>query len=267
MKTPAPQSPQIETIHGFRVLPISPVTKLFEWALKLIASRGFADLLCVIVRMKRGKKSGITHTGGRYIYPGHPYSATVLSLMRDQGIEPPPMPFIVTSEARDLYHEWGHHVDFCWSEGESLATFSMRWFSQFYEITNLGPLLTADRLDGPSKEHAIAIASGWIYLASELFADLFNEWMQDKTGVDSISCDPHILNISSYRQDHITRIDFLKGTGAADIREKTYALFTMGMKGPDTPTELRRDIFGRHTYGSLNKLRDAKDQASAEMLK
>lgn len=265
MKSDVDSSPQIETIHGSRVLAICPVTKPLERALELIAKREFAAPSYVIVQTKRGKNSGITHTGGRYLHPGNPYAAIVISMMRDQGIEPPPMPFIVASEASDLYHELGHHVDLCWSEGESLATFSIRWFSQFYEITNLGALLTADRLDDSIEEHAIAIASGWIYLASELFADLFNEWMQDKTDADSISCAPHILNVCGYRQDYVTRIDFLKGVSRADVRVKTYALFGMGLKGPGKVPDLRKDLFGRHTNEVLERLGNARAQASAEM--
>ena len=78
-------------------------------------------------------------------------------------------------------------------------------------------------------------------------------------------CDPTNMNIVSHGQDHITRIDLLEGIGAVDVREKTYALFSLGLKGPGNIPELRRDLFGRHTYKALNRLRDAREQASAEM--
>ena len=261
MKTSVPQSPQIETIHGFRVLPISPITKAFIRALKLIASRGFADLLCVIVKTLHGGKSGVTHAGGRYIHPSLHYSPIVIAMMKDQGIEAPPMPFLLTPGAGTLLHEWGHHVDFCWSGTDYLTTFSVRWFSQFYGVSNLGVLATADRLDRPASEHAALIAAGWFYLATEIFADLFEDWMRDKTEQGWDDCYPKKMNIGSHRQDHITQVEFLKGANATDVREKTYALFAMGLKRLGEIPELRHDLFGRHTYGALKKLRDAKEQA------
>ena len=267
MKTSAPQSLQIETIHGFRVLPVSPITKPFVRALKLIESRGFAYPSCVIVKTKHGGKSGVTHAGGRYIHPSLHYSPTVVSLMMDQGIKAPSMPFLLAPGAGTLLHEWGHHVDFCWSRKDFQATFSVRWFSQFYRVSNLGVLATADRLDVSAAEHAVLIAAGWFHLATELFADLFENWIQGKTELGWDDCDPENMNHASYRQDYITQFDLLEEVSAAEIREKTCALFAMGLKGPDAPPELRRDIFGRHTYGSLNKLRDAKNQASNGMLK
>jgi len=190
----------------------------------------------------------------------------VIAMMKDQGIEAPPMPFLLTPGAGTLLHEWGHHVDFCWSRDDYQATFSVRWFSQFYKVSNLGVLATADRLDRPAAEHAVLIAAGWFYLATELFADLFEDWMLNKTDLGWDDCDPKKMNRASYRQNHLTQVELLESVSAADVREKTYALFTMGLKGPDALPELRRDLFGRHTYGALNKLRDAKEQASAEML-
>ncbi|MDP8257102.1 MAG: hypothetical protein P9M14_15250 [Candidatus Alcyoniella australis] len=224
MKTSASQSLQIETIHGFRVLPISPVTKPFERALKLIESRVFADPSCVIVKTKPGGKSRVTHAGGRYIHPALHYGPTVVSMMKDQGIEPPPMPFILAPGEKTLLHEWGHHVDFCWSGNYHLAIFSVRWFSQFYHVSNLGVLLTADRLDRPAAEHEALIANGWFHLATELFADLFEDWMQDKPDAGWGHCDPVKMNINSHRQDHITQIELLEDVSAADVREKTNAL-------------------------------------------
>ena len=258
-------SPQIETIHGFRVLPASPISKAFERALKRLSSRGYSDPSCVIVKTRHGGKSGVTHAGGRYVHPALHYGPTVVSMMKDQGIEAPPMPFILAPGKKTLLHEWGHHVDFCWSGKDHLATFSVRWFSKFYRVSNLGVLADADRLDQSGAEYAALIANGWFYLATELFADLFEDWMKDNIEAGWDNCEPSNLNLDSHRQDHITQVDLLEGISAAEVREKTYALIAMGLKGPSKIPKIRRNFFGRYTYGALNRLRDARERASSEM--
>ena len=54
---------EILEIHGFRVLSASPIAKGFKQVLKRLASRGYADPSCVIVKTKPGPKSGVIHAG------------------------------------------------------------------------------------------------------------------------------------------------------------------------------------------------------------
>jgi hypothetical protein len=55
-------------------------------------------------------------------------------MMRDLGMEPPPLPFVIAPGEYTLYHEWGHHVDRTWSADTDEVSFSFRWFSRFYEL-------------------------------------------------------------------------------------------------------------------------------------
>ena len=169
----------------------------------------------MIVKTRHGGKSGVTHAGGRYINRSNPYSTTVISIMRDQGIEPPPMPFIV-SGASDLCHEWGHHVDLCWSHGEYKATFSTRWFSHFYAIRDASVFINEKHKGDSETEAAAAIlANEWHLIASELFANLFDDWMRDKYDIGWDDCEPRILNLMSSRNGHNRPLHF----SSAHMRE------------------------------------------------
>ena len=259
MKTSTPQSPQIEIIHGSRVLPIVPVTKAFIKALKNMASKGFTDPSCIIVKTERGEKSGVTHAGGRYIHPSVQYGLQVISIMKDQGIEPPPMPFVVASEAPMLYHEWGHHVDFCWSGNDHAAIFSNRWFSHFYEVVFSDSFRRfrerydlSDDLDLSKPE----ITGDWFLFGSELFAYLFVDWMRGRVTLDW--CEPKHMNDLIGGQ--FARAELLNGVTPTEVREKTYALFENGLKGPSQIPEVRPDLFGSGTSTAFGRLKEARDK-------
>jgi len=261
-------APQIETIHGFRVLTISPITKAFERALKLLASLWFVDPWCVIVKTPWGRQSGITHAGGRYIHPSIPYAQTVISKMKDQGIEPPPMPFILAPGATTLFHEWGHHVDLCWSRDDHTIIFSTKWFSHFYEIRQCdAPPKVRERNHGsndpePEGDAPIVI---WHRFASELFADLFDEWMRGDKNPNLDCCHAGIRTRFPELDTRFIRIDVLKDRGFSEIREKTYALFTKGLKGPEVVPDLRSDFFGRGTEMTVHRFRVARIEVRHEM--
>ncbi len=268
MKTSAPQSPQIETIHGFSVLPISPITKAFIRALKLIASRGFADLLCVIVKTLHGGKSGVTHAGGRYIHPSIPYAQTVISKMKDQGVEPPPMPFILAPGATTLLHEWGHHVDLCWSGNDHTMIFSTKWFSHFYEIRQSDAPPNAreqNHSSNDSDQVGDAPIVVWHRFASELFADLFDEWMRGDQKSTLDCCHDDLWTRFPELNTRFIRIDLLKDGGFSEVREQTYALFAKGMKGLDVFPDLRSDFFGRGTELIVHRFRVARIEVRHEM--
>ena len=103
-------------VHGFSVLAASKLTSTFRRALHRLSEQGYCDPRCTVVKTAPGILSGITHWGGRYIHPNNPFVQEVMELMRQQGIEPPAPPFVIAPGETTLYHEWGHHVDRCWSD-------------------------------------------------------------------------------------------------------------------------------------------------------
>jgi len=264
MKIDSHSSPQIVTIHGFRVLPISPITKAFERALKLLASLWFADLLCLIIKTKRGWKFGDPPADGRYVHSSNPYREAIFSTMWALGIEPPPMPFILAPGPTTLQHEWGHHVDFCWAGNDEAMLFSTRWFSQFYAIPDASTFASASH--GPSDPKivaAVVLANEWHAVMVELFANLFDDWMRGYVTVDH--CEPAQLNRRMDAQ--ILKIDFLPDVTTAIVREKTYAQFGTGLKGPASIPEIRPDLLGRYTDHAFARLRIERDNVRAEMLR
>lgn len=255
MKIDSHSSPQIVTIHGFRVLPISPITKAFERALKLIASRGFADPSCVIVKTKRGTQFGDPPTDGRYVHPSHPFSPAVVSMMKDQGIDPPSMPFLFAPIPTLLYHEWGHHVDFCWSRDAYPMLFSTRWFSHFYEV---GLPDKRNEVSTGSNSNMADYAVEWHLVVSELFAHFFEDWIRDSEL--AASCDPKSLNSHGLTETQFLRFDFQNGVNSSVVREETYLLFNLGLKGPDHIPEVRPDLFGSGTSTAFARLKEAMDE-------
>ena len=258
MKTPTPQSPQIETIHGFRVLPISPITRPFKQALKLIELRRFADLLCVIVKTKLGWKFGDPPVDGRYVHPSHPFSHAVISMMKDQGIDPPPMPFVFAPIPTLLYHEWGHHVDFFWSKDAYPMLFSTCWFSHFYKIEfsdSFRSFLSRNQSSTDPSPDILECAVEWHLVTSELFAQLFEDWISDKEL--AASCDPSSLNDHGLTDAQFLKFEFQDGINSSVVREKTYSLFNLGLKGPDHVPKIRPDLFGSGTSIALAHLKEA----------
>jgi len=239
-------SPQIETIHGFRVLPASPITKGFERALRLLASRGFADPSCVIVKTQRGSKFGAIPVDGKYVLPSNHFSQVVVTTMRDQGIEPPAMPFVFAPGATTLFHEWGHHVDLTWSGNDDIVTFSTRWFSHFFEIQKTRAL---------SKSDAAELIVQWRSFASELFADLFDDWMRGDKKPEEDCRDPQHQ-----------RTDLLDGITSSDVREKTYALFEMGLNRQIDRSKVRPDLVGQHTMAVMTELRKVMARLRTEKM-
>ena len=246
MKTFAQKSPQIETIHGFRVLPASPISKAFGRALKRLSSRGYLDPSCVIVKTKRGSKFGAIPVDGKFVLPSNPLSHVVLTMMRDQGIEPPPMPFVFAPGATTLFHEWGHHVDLTWSGSDHTVTFSTRWFSHFYEIRlsdALRKFLERNDFSNDSDLSTPEIIGEWHSLTSELFADLFEDWMRDDKKVGWDCCDPDVLNRRKGTDSQFMKVVFLNNVSSSEVREKTYSLFKRGFRDQISIPGVRSDFF------------------------
>jgi len=254
-------------IHGFRVLPIGRVSREFNQALRRIAARGYTDPSCVIIKTNAGPDSGITHAGGRYLHAANPYTQTVMAIMRDKGIAPPPPPFLVAPGATTLFHEWGHHVDHLWSGHDNIVHFSVRWFSHFYEVRRRALAGRASRRQMQpgrtikTEADAVDVVVEWRRFASELFAMLFEDWMRGAKRFSVDSCDPQ--NLLS-REAIFMKLAFLSSVSSDDVRHKTYALFEAAHASSAELPEMRDGFLGHHTFAVLDSLRRATDRIRAE---
>jgi hypothetical protein len=241
------------TLHGFRVQSYGePITPGFKKGLRRLAERGFDDPTCVVVKTPSGNQSGITHAGGRYVHPDGAYSAEVMREMRAQGMEPPPPPFLVAPGEFTLYHEWGHHVDRTWSGESQDIGFSFRWFSRFYQVEARTSRIIAT---GHEPDAADAVVLWW-HASSELFANLFEDWMRadKKTAWDE--CEPDSLNRSASHGNHSVRIALRPQISVEAIRADTYRLFKSGLRTPAELPPVRQGLFGENTDELVDRLRE-----------
>lgn len=228
-------------VHGFRVQSYGKTLSAgFKRGLRRLAERGFDDPTCVVVKTTSGHRSGITHAGGRYVHGDNPHHIELMREMRELGMEPPPLPFVVAPGQYTLYHEWGHHVDRTWSGESHEIFFSFRWLSRFYELC-VRPLgvahadrgLPVDEGDLRPIETDVQATNAlvvWWHASSELFADLFEDWMRGEKKVSWDQCEPSSLNMSETRGHPFVRVALLPGVRAQDVRSDTYALFTAGIR-------------------------------------
>ena len=255
-------------IHGFRVQSYGKrLSPGFKTGLRRLAERGFDDAACVVVKTTNGSRSGITHAGGRYVDPHSLYRREVMRAMRDLGMEPPAPPFIVAPGEYTLYHEWGHYVDRSWSGDDQEVTFSFRWFSRFYQLgiqssriahADQGFLLDSDDLR-PIESwdvHAANAVLLWWHASSELFADLFEDWMRGEKKVSWDHSEPTSLNLSRVHDDPPVKIALLPEVSPEDVRAETYALFAAGMRCAIALPPVRTDLFGANTDEMVDHFRD-----------
>ena len=254
-------------VHGFRVQSYGKrLPPGFRRGLKRLAERGFTDPTCVVVKTANGSRSGITHAGGRYVHSDNPYRIEVMAAMRDLGMEPPSPPFIVAPGEYTLYHEWGHHVDRCWSGVDQQITFSFRWFSQFYQLGVRPPVICIEN-GGPrlnygdvrpiesSDVHAADALVFWWHASSELFADLFEDWMRCEKKISWDHCEPNNLT-GSARDFPCVSFSLLPGVQPDNVRSETYALFAAGLESPRASTPVRYELFGTQTDEIVRQFRD-----------
>lgn len=280
MESPETSSPghsMLPTIHGFRVQTYGKrLSTGFTRALRRLAERGFDDPSCVVVKTGSGNRSGITHAGGRYVHAGNSYAAEVMRTMRDLGMEPPPLPFVIAPGEYTLYHEWGHHVDRTWSADTDEVSFSFRWFSRFYEL-GVRPrrIAPAGQAFGPDSEHVKPIESDtdaadavvvWWHASSELFADLFEDWMRAEKKVAWDQCEPENLRAPDASAHPRVRTALLPGVRADDVRAETYLLFTAGIRSAPKLPPMRPEMFGPRTDETVGLLRDIRHRARAGLL-
>jgi hypothetical protein len=186
---------------------------------------------------------------------------------------PPPLPFIAAPGEYTLYHEWGHHVDRTWSGESEEISFSLRWFSRFYELYVRPSRLT--RADHgfqweydearpiESNAHAAEAVVVWWHASSELFADLFEDWMRGEKKLPWDQCEPKSLNTSEACGHPSLKIALLPGVQAEDVRAGTYPLFTAGIRPPAELPPVRPGMFGPNTDEMLGHLREVMVRARA----
>jgi hypothetical protein len=226
----------------------------------------------VVVKTTNGNRSGITHAGGRYVPPDGVYRTEVMREMRNLGMEPPQPPFLIAPGEFTLYHEWGHHVDRVWSQDSHDVRFSFRWFSRFYQLGTRTPRFaqagqnhSADCIDMGSSESGrdAAVTVAWWHLSSELFADLFEDWMRGKKKVGWDHCEPSSLNAPASHGHPLVSIKLLAGVTAVDVRAETYRLFDAGIRSAPDPPSVRAGLLGPDTDDMVGRLSQVLVRARA----
>jgi hypothetical protein len=248
------------TIHGFRVQSYGqPVSPGFKKGLKRLAERGFAAPTCVVVKTQNGTQSGITHAGGRYVHRENTYSGEVMREMQALGMEPPSPPFLVAPGESTLYHEWGHHVDRTWSGDDQDIGFSFRWFSRFYQVGERAsrgfPKDNADARRFESNADAASAVLVWWHASSELFANLFEDWMRGDKMIGWDECEPESLIRSAPSGHPSVRIALLPEAGVETVRAETYRLFAGGIRRVVDQPPVRPGLFGDKTDEIVSRLR------------
>lgn len=269
--------PSLTSIDGFRVQcdgqRLSPG---FKRALRRLRERGFDDPACAVVKTKSGNQSGITHAGGRYVHPDNPHCAELMGKMRDLGMEPPPPPFVIGPGEYTLYHEWGHHVDRTWSGDNEEVLFSFRWLSHFYElVVRHSPVARVDQAFSADDAGLRAIESDldaadavvfWWHAASELFADLFEDWMREERRVAWDQCEPQSLNAPDASAHPLVKVRLLPGVRAEDVRAETYLRFMAGIRSAPELPSVRPGAFGGNTDKTVGLLQTVLRRARARLL-
>jgi len=187
-------------------------------------------------------------------------------------MEPPSPPFLVAPGEATLYHEWGHHVDRTWSGDDQDVGFSFRWFSRFYQLlwvpvsrTDCGS--RTDALAARPIESELEAASAivpWQHASSELFANLFEDWMRGEKKVDWDECEPENLNRSVSDGHPSVRIARLPQSHLEAVRAETYRLFTSGIRRTIDQPPVRSGLFGDNTDETIDRLRTVIAIARAE---
>jgi hypothetical protein len=191
-------------------------------------------------------------------------------------MEPPPAPFIIAPGEYTLYHEWGHHVDRTWSGNNQEISFSFGWLSRFYRL-GVRPSNVAHAAHGSSVDHdeevrpiesdahASEAVVAWWHVSSELFADLFEDWMRGEKKVGWDHCEPNSLNVSARRRPFV-RVALLPRVRSEDVRAETYRLFTAGIRSAADLPPVRPGLLGANTDEVVGHLRDVRGRVRAEEL-
>ena len=108
-------------------------------------------------------------------------------------------------------------------------------------------------------------AAQWLYFSSELFVHLFEDWIRDRKTEET--CNPRMLNSYAHIEHPLIIVEFLNGVNTCEVRDKTFALFDLGLKGPDHIPEVRPDLFGSGTSTAFARLKESMDKLDAKTSK
>jgi hypothetical protein len=198
----------------------------------------------------------------------------MLEALRALGVEAPEPPFVVAPGECTLYHEWGHHVDRVGSRDDQDVLFSFRWFSWFYAIEarplaglpgERFPIRFSEARLRPLEPDWPRVLPLWWQAASELFAELFEDWMR---GGGKLPLDPALpcaLERRSPGGESLLKVAFLNGVDLERVRSETFRLFEGGFRSLPQPPAVRPDLFGTWTGGALRQLRNALRQIRGEL--
>ena len=106
----------------------------------------------------------------------------------------------------------------------------------------------------------------WWHASSELFADLFEDWMRAEKTVAWDHCESKNLNASEAHGNPFVRIALLPGVGAEDVRAETYALFAAGIRSAADLPPVRSGLFGANTDEMVGRFPNVLSGVRAERL-
>jgi hypothetical protein len=112
--------------------------------------------------------------------------------------------------------------------------------------------------------HARSALVMWWHVSSELFADLFEDWMRGENKVGWDQCEPKSLNMSEAPGDPFVRTRLMPGVRAQDVRSETYRLFAAGIRWAADLPPVRPGMFGGNTDEMVGHLPEALRRAKAE---
>ena len=137
--------------------------------------------------------------------------------------------------------------------------FSFRWFSRFYQLGERASRdLSTDNADVgllESNADAANAVLAWWHASSELFANLFEDWMRGDKMVGWDECEPESLSRSVPSGHPSVRIALLPDVAVETVRAETYRLFTGGIRRAVDQPPVRPGLFGDSTDESVNRLR------------
>ncbi len=104
----------------------------------------------------------------------------------------------------------------------------------------------------------------WWHAASELFAELFEDWMRGGGKLPLDPCDPWGLERRNTGGEALLKVAFLSGVDPERVRSETFRLFEGGLRSFPEPPAVRGDLFGTWTDQALSGLRNCLSRIRRE---
>jgi hypothetical protein len=101
-------------------------------------------------------------------------------------------------------------------------------------------------------------------VSSELFANIFEDWMRGQKKVRWDECEPESINRTAECGHPSVKIALLPEVRVKDIRAETYALFTSGIRSAVELPPIRPGLFGANTDELIGRLRVVMGMMRAE---